>query len=238
MHGAEGVVDVDVGRARRAGRRTRRARRRPCWSRPASKRTFSSSSDVAVGRAPATAAGRVLADRRRRRAAPACRAARRAARRPGAARTPARARPSGGPRWAATMTRAPASSSACSVGRLARIRPSSVIAPVALSSGTFRSERTSTRRPRRPRRRSSSGSASSERRAPTSVDEVDEAVGVAPLVVVPADDLDLVADDLGQPRVEDARRRVGDDVGGDDRVLGVAQVALERALGGGLDRRR
>ena len=36
-------------------------------------------------------------------------------------------------------------------------------------------------------------------------DEVDEAVGVAPLVVVPADDLDLVADDLGQARVEDAR---------------------------------
>ena len=55
------------------------------------------------------------------------------------------------------------------------------------------------------------------------VDQVDQAVGVAPLVVVPADDLDLVADDLGQRRVEDARRRVGDDVGGDDRVFGVLQ---------------
>ena len=54
-------------------------------------------------------------------------------------------------------------------------------------------------------------------------DEVDEAVGVAPLVVVPADDLDLVADHLGQAGVEDARARVGDDVGGDDRVLGVLQ---------------
>ena len=29
-------------------------------------------------------------------------------------------------------------------------------------------------------------------------DQVDEAVGVAPLVVVPADDLDLIADHLGQ----------------------------------------
>jgi hypothetical protein len=29
-------------------------------------------------------------------------------------------------------------------------------------------------------------------------DQVDDAVGVAPLVVVPADDLDAVADDLGQ----------------------------------------
>ncbi len=67
-------------------------------------------------------------------------------------------------------------------------------------------------------------------------DEVDEAVGVAPLVVVPADDLDLVADDLGEAGVEDARRGVGLDVLGDDRVLGVDEEALERALGGGLDR--
>src|SRR6185295_19190811 len=65
-------------------------------------------------------------------------------------------------------------------------------------------------------------------------DGVDETVAVAPLVVVPADDLDLVPDDLGQARVEDARRRVGHDVGGDDLVLGVGQVALERALGGRL----
>src|SRR4051812_22688752 len=68
-------------------------------------------------------------------------------------------------------------------------------------------------------------------------DDVDEAVRVAPLVVVPADDLDLVADDLGQARVEDARVRVGDDVAADDRVLGVLEDALERAVGGRLDRR-
>src|SRR5690606_23200328 len=45
------------------------------------------------------------------------------------------------------------------------------------------------------------------------LDEVHEPVGVAPLVVVPADHLDLVADDLGEPGVEDAGRGVGDDVG-------------------------
>ena len=64
--------------------------------------------------------------------------------------------------------------------------------------------------------------------------QVDQPVRVAPLVVVPADDLDLVADHLGQPGVEDARRRVGDDVGADDRVLGVGEDALERAVGRGL----
>ena len=64
-------------------------------------------------------------------------------------------------------------------------------------------------------------------------DQVGEAVGVAPLVVVPADDLDLVADHLGERGVEDAGRRVGDDVGRDDRVGGVPQ---EAAVGGLLDR--
>src|SRR5690606_25342878 len=84
----------------------------------------------------------------------------------------------------------------------------------------------------RPRRRRSGSEVGAHQ-----LDEVDQAVGVAPLVVVPADDLDLVADHLGQAGVEDAGRRVGDDVGGDDRVLGVGEVALQRALlGGGLER--
>src|SRR4029450_12955952 len=52
------------------------------------------------------------------------------------------------------------------------------------------------------------------------LDDVDQPVRVAPLVVVPADHLDLVADGLGQARVEDARRRVGDDVAADDGVFG------------------
>src|SRR6478609_1310578 len=63
-----------------------------------------------------------------------------------------------------------------------------------------------------------------------------EGVGVAPLVVVPGDDLHQVARHLGQLRVEDALVRVGDDVGGHDLVLDVRQDALERALGGSLDR--
>ena len=46
------------------------------------------------------------------------------------------------------ITRAPRSDSLLITGRLARIRPSSVISPVPVrSSGTFRSDRSSTRRP-------------------------------------------------------------------------------------------
>src|SRR5690242_14585552 len=98
------------------------------------------------------------------------------------------------------MTRAPASASPAMVGTDARTRPSSVIR--APSSGTFRSLRTRTRRPRRSpscsiERISGRGSeAGADER-----DQVHEAVGVAPLVVVPADDLDLVAEDLGQAGV-------------------------------------
>ncbi len=49
-------------------------------------------------------------------------------------------------------TRAPAPVSACNVGRLARIRPSSVITavPELESSGTLKSERTRTVRPLTP----------------------------------------------------------------------------------------
>src|SRR5690349_22922182 len=75
------------------------------------------------------------------------------------------------------------------------------------------------------------GTTSSEGRADEG-DQVTEAVRVAPLVVVPADDLDLVADDLGQRSVEDARGGVGDDVGGHDRV---GRVLEELAVGGSLD---
>src|SRR4051794_31266727 len=124
-----------------------------------------------------------------------------------------------------TTIRAPASRSAVRVGRTARIRPSSLMTPgCSLSKGTFRSARTSTRRPTTPSASRSSrgliltGSTSRSRLHQRSqartdqLDEVDQTVGVAPLVVVPADDLDLVLDDLRQTRVEDARRRVGDDV--------------------------
>ena len=158
------------------------------------------------------------------------RAARRAARPPAAGSTPGPARPWAGRGGAPTTTRAPASASAWIVGTLARIRPSSVIGraverhvEVGADQDPLAPERSARGESMRCRHRS-------EARADVR-DQVGEAVGVAPLVVVPADDLDLVADHLGQRRVEDARRRVGDDVGGDDRVGGVAEVA---AVGGGL----
>ena len=53
------------------------------------------------------------------------------------------------PRWAVTTTFAPASDSAFSVGTEAMMRPGSVMLPSS-SSGTFRSERTSTPRPETP----------------------------------------------------------------------------------------
>src|SRR6478609_3683443 len=70
--------------------------------------------------------------------------------------------------------------------------------------------------------------------------EVHEAVGVTPLVVIPGHNLDLVADHLGQAGVEDGRCRVADDVGGDDRLVGVGQQApellgLRCCLEGGVD---
>ena len=70
------------------------------------------------------------------------------------------------------------------------------------------------------------------------LDELHDPVGVAPLVVVPGDDLDhRPVHDRGQLRVDDRRGGVLDDVGGDDRVLGVGQQALQRAaVGGGLQR--
>ncbi|TFY55583.1 hypothetical protein EVG20_g9264 [Dentipellis fragilis] len=61
-------------------------------------------------------------------------------------------------------------------------------------------------------------------------EEIAHALGVAPLVVVPGDELDEVGveRDAGG-RVEDGRVRVADEVGGDDRVLGVLDDALVRA---------
>src|SRR5919204_3146273 len=66
-------------------------------------------------------------------------------------------------------------------------------------------------------------------------DEVGGAAAVAPLVVVPAEDLDHLALaaglDHGALGVEDAAVGVADDVAGDDGVLGVLEDALERAGG-------
>ena len=66
------------------------------------------------------------------------------------------------------------------------------------------------------------------RGAPASADElheVDEAVRVAPLVVVPAEHLDHLARGHGVRGREDARRRVADDVGRHELFLGVLEHA-------------
>ena len=68
-------------------------------------------------------------------------------------------------------------------------------------------------------------------------EEVADTAGVAPLVVVPGDELDevLVERDAGL-RVEDRRVVVAEEVGRDDLVVGVADDALVRRLGRLLDR--
>ena len=66
--------------------------------------------------------------------------------------------------------------------------------------------------------------------------QVDEAVGVTPFVVIPADDLHQVSSDFCEPGVEDARRGVGHDVGRNDGILGVGEEALELTVGGSGER--
>ena len=109
-------------------------------------------------------------------------------------------------------------------------------------SGALRSARTSTRLPATSGR--CRGQSSCRRRAACSsgpledlLSELDHAVRVAPLVVVPGDDLDEVAvDHAGQQRVKDRGVRRVDDVAGDDRVIGVLQDACKRTgVGLGLD---
>src|SRR5690625_1335259 len=66
----------------------------------------------------------------------------------------------------------------------------------------------------------------------TNVDgQVHQAAGVSPLVVVPGNNLHLVADDASQFSIEDRGGRVGDDVTGNQRILGVLQDALQRSFG-------
>ena len=110
------------------------------------------------------------------------------------------ATPFGRPRCAITTTLAPAARSSPIVSKLARIRPSSVItrSPVSpVASGTFRSDRTRTTFP--------ATSKSSRVRIPTRLKggadergEVNQAIAVAPLIVVPADNLGQVAIDICQ----------------------------------------
>src|SRR5580704_7388344 len=66
-------------------------------------------------------------------------------------------------------------------------------------------------------------------------DEVFDAVGVAPLVVVPADDFAGIADDFGQLGVDDGGERVALEVGADELFVGVAEDSLEGAFSGCLE---
>ena len=68
------------------------------------------------------------------------------------------------------------------------------------------------------------------------LDQLDAAVGVTDLVIVPGDELD---EGVGQGNtglgIEDGRVGVTDEVGGDDLILGVAHDALHLVLGSLLD---
>ena len=209
---AEGVVDVERPRPRRAWPR-RRGRRR---SSPASKRRFSSSSTPGASSA---------------RRGPA----------PGPSSTLGSGLPLGRPRWLHAHDRRPLALHAARsmVGSAARMRRSSVIRP-SPSSGTLKSVRTRTRlalsdvaevlqawgcssRCRRRGRPPQARWASADDHR-----EVDQAVRVAPLVVVPAEHLDQVAHGHGEPAVERAGGRRADDVGRDDGLVGEDQDLGER----------
>ena len=133
------------------------------------------------------------------------------------------------------MTRAPWASSARIVGRAARMRESSVTLPS--SSGTLKSTRTKTRLPVASTSRMVSlsmvmplaGDADGEPRG-DEADQVGDAAAVAPLVVVPGDDLDhRAAEDHRRVGVDDRGARVAPEVGRDERLVGDAEDALHRA---------
>ena len=129
----------------------------------------------------------------------------------------------GRPRCEQTRTsRAPRSSSRRSVGSDARIRVSSATRPS--SSGTFEIRRGRARpcRRRRPPRPSAAALTSSLR------DEIDQPARVAPLVVVPAEDLRRRAVRHRQLAVERARRGRVDDRRRDERLGRVVEVRRER----------
>src|SRR5256885_3806922 len=128
--------------------------------------------------------------------------------------------------------------SALRVGSAARIRVSSATSP--FSSGTLKSTRTRTRFPRTSASRmvllSNAArvlAASGDRDAHLRGDElgdVGEAARVAPLVVVPGNDLDHVAQDDRVQRTHDRRVSVAFQIARYERLLGVIHDALERAL--------
>src|SRR3954451_18196691 len=71
---------------------------------------------------------------------------------------------------------------------------------------------------------------------PDERDEVCHAAGVAPLVVVPGDDLDHIAQNHRVDGADDGRVLVALEVHRDERLIGVVHDAIEVAVGGLLER--
>jgi hypothetical protein len=124
VHGAEGVVDVQVAEGRQRSAKAPRSASSLLVS-PASKRTFSSSTtrSGSVART-ASAADSPTTSCAIRTGAPSSSWSRSAT---GARSTAGSGAPFGRPRWATTTGAAPRSTSERSSGTLARMRPSSVI---------------------------------------------------------------------------------------------------------------
>src|SRR3989442_10938983 len=155
-------------------------------------------------------------------------------------------RPAGRPRCETRPIAAPPPlSSTRIVGSAARMRVSSATAPASFS-GTLKSTRTSTRFPRgstsstvRLRKVTPRLAAGGDRLADLGRDErgnVREPARVTPLVVVPGDDLDHIAE---RDRVDAAHDRgvlVALQVARDERLLGVVHDPLERPLRRALER--
>src|SRR5881396_2675345 len=148
-------------------------------------------------------------------------------------------RPAGRPRCETRPIAAPPLSSTRIVGSAARMRVSLATAPASFS-GTLKSTRTSTRFPRgstsstvRLRKVTPWLAAGGDRLADLGRDErgnVREPARVTPLVVIPGDDLDHIAE---RDRVDAAHDRgvlVALQVARDERLLGVVHDPLERSL--------
>src|SRR6476646_10602990 len=136
------------------------------------------------------------------------------------------------------------------VGRLSRIRVSSVIAifPSRSSVGTLKSTRTRTRRPRTSRSRRESFviplmdegrfqscfSPTFLRLFPEQLQHLDATIAVTPLVVVPTDDFhEFSAVRHRQFAVENAGVRVADDIDRDQRLVAIFENAFVTLAFGG-----
>ena len=87
-------------------------------------------------------------------------------------------------------------------------------------------------------RRRAAAARRESRRSATNAIEVGDAAAVAPLVVVPGDDLDHACrrSTIVESRVDDRRARVAAEVGRDERLVADAEDALHRARRGGAER--